>query len=87
MSARIEGRYWLSKLVSYCMYRSSEGSSAILVSVAIADMEKLKSEMILPSHFAEHHMLGSLAKFPEREAEKWHNQADRPRGRESTPEA
>lgn len=40
MSARIEGRYWLSKLVSYCIYRSSEGSSAILASVAIIEDEQ-----------------------------------------------
>jgi hypothetical protein len=36
----------------------------------------LESEMFLLSHFAEHHMLGSLA--TEREAEKWQNQTDRP---------
>lgn len=64
MSARIEGRYWLSKLVSYCIYRSSEGSSAILVSVAITEMEKVEKRNVLLSHFDEYHMLSSLAKCP-----------------------
>jgi hypothetical protein len=64
MSARIEGRYWLSKVVSYCMYRSSEGSPAILASVAITEMERVEKRNVLHYHFAEYHMLSSLANSP-----------------------
>lgn len=68
MSARMEGRYWLSKLVSYCMYRSSEGSSAILASVVITKKEKGEERNVFAFLFAEYHMLSSLAKFPKSSA-------------------